>query len=206
MRQTPRKILFNWVISQLWERLPTKCRPDEILPAPPPDDDDHGGSPDAMLSAQPWEAAALTAASGDRVSSQATCITHHGSTRNCGSILVYQETPNPRTFSSPGISEISNDSSTVCDSPNLRAWVDACDLGTSHIGTSVVPTPTHLCLSSTAAPGVSPGLCFDHWDDHLLPVNPSHHSLFTASNSNREFLAHAVFLDNSKSADSPPCS
>ena len=33
MRQVLRKLLFNWIISQLWERLLTKCRPDESLPA-----------------------------------------------------------------------------------------------------------------------------------------------------------------------------
>jgi hypothetical protein len=194
MRQVLRKMLSNWVISQLWDKLLTKCRPDEILPAPPPDDDDHGGSPDAMLSAQQREAAASTAASDDQASSEATSPTHPGSTRNCGNICVTQETPDPRTSSSPGISEFSN-----C--PNLRACIDFRELGTSHVsgnshspwsGTSAVPTPTKLCMPSTAAPGVSPGLCFDHRDDHLLPVDSSHHSLLTASNSNREFLARAA--------------
>ena len=39
MQQALRKILFNWIISQIWERLLTNCRPEEILPALPPDDD-----------------------------------------------------------------------------------------------------------------------------------------------------------------------
>ena len=88
MRQAISEILSHWIVSQLWERLLRKCRPDEILPAPPPDDDDHGGSPDAMLSAQRWEAVASTAASDDQVSSEATCPSEsdcHGSTRNYGS-------------------------------------------------------------------------------------------------------------------------
>ena len=47
----------------------------------------------------------------------------------------------------------------------------------------------------------------DHRDDHLHRVCPDRsHSLLTASNSNREFLAHAVFLDDSSSPTEPPCS
>ena len=232
MRQAISKILSHWIVSQLWERLLRKCRPDEILPAPPPDDDDHGGSPDAMLSARQWEAAASTAASDDQVSSEATCPSEadcHGSTRNCGS-----PDGSPENCGSPHEFPFSANLRACIDfefpfSANLRACIDFRELGTSHppnlracidfrelgtsgtshshrSGTSAVPTPTKPGLPSTTAPGVSPGLCFDHRDDHLLPVKSSHHSLLTASNSNREFLAHAVFLDNSKSADSPPCS
>ena len=47
----------------------------------------------------------------------------------------------------------------------------------------------------------------DHRDDHLHRVCPGRsHSLLIASNSNREFLAHAVFLDDSSSPTEPPCS
>ena len=47
----------------------------------------------------------------------------------------------------------------------------------------------------------------DHRNDHLHRLCPDRpHSLLTALNSNREFLAHAVLLDDSSGPTEPPCS
>ena len=71
---------------------------------------------------------------------------------------------------------------------------------------SADPTADPDAADPTADPDAVDSLPADHRNDHLHKLCPCDtHSLLTASNSNREFLAHAVFLDDSSGPTEPPC-